>query len=290
MNSCKECGVNEKAPGRSRCWSCYTKYRKGSPKPYYTQPSDCRMLFIDIETSPNKVYTWGLWKQNIGVNQIVESTKMLCFAASWYGDNSDEAVMFFKGTDEDSYLAMVQAAWKLLDEADVLVHFYGSEFDVKHLNREFLENGFPPPSPFKQIDLKKVASKQFYFPSNKLQYVSTALGFEGKVKHEGFELWLGCMANDEESWTSMEEYNRQDVVLLEGVYEVLLPWIPNHPHRWLYDGVGGCPTCGAEEPLAPSGYAYTKVSRFRQYRCESCGTYHRDSRRIDGVTLQESVR
>ena len=38
----------------------------------------------------------------------------------------------------------------------------------------------------------------------------------------------------------MEKYNRQDVTLLEELYAVLQPWIPNHPHRGLYDGHSGC--------------------------------------------------
>lgn len=283
-NQCKDCGKNKKAPGRSRCYSCYGKARRGTPVYNFTNPTAMKMLFIDIETKPALGYFWGIHNENIGVAQIKEPPKTICFAAKWYDDNE---VMFFNGRED--HISMVEAAWNLLNEADVVVHFYGSRFDIPHLYREFLMAGFPPPKPFKQIDLKNIVAKQFKFISNKLQHVSTQLGLPGKEEHEGFPLWDKCMAGDEDAWARMESYNRQDVVLLEDVYEILLPWIPNHPHRWLYDGHSGCPTCGDDSPLQDAGYATTKVSKFRQYSCLNCGAYFRDSRRIGGVTLQESV-
>ena len=41
------------------------------------------ILLIDIETAPNKVYTWGLWNQNVSLNQIDEVGYTLCWAATW---------------------------------------------------------------------------------------------------------------------------------------------------------------------------------------------------------------
>lgn len=283
-NLCKECGKKEKAPGRSRCYSCYGKARRGKPVYNYTHPSEMKMLFIDIETEPNLGYFWGIRNENIGINQIAEAVQMMCFSAKWYGDND---TMFFHGRRDRQ--SMIESAWNLLDEADVVVHFYGCNFDIPHLNREFLLNGFPPPSPFKQVDLKAVVAKKFKFTSNKLQFVSTQLGLEGKEEHEGFLLWSKCINGDADAWKRMESYNRQDVVLLEDVFEILLPWIPNLPNRWLYDGSGGCPACGAKNSMEDAGYAFTKVSKFLQHRCSSCGSYFRDSRRVGGITLQESV-
>jgi len=42
-----------------------------------------KILEIDIETAPSLVYTWGLFNQNIGVNQIVKPGYMLCWAAKF---------------------------------------------------------------------------------------------------------------------------------------------------------------------------------------------------------------
>lgn len=283
---CKECLKKDRAPGRTRCYSCYGKARRnGTPKPIFVNAEEGpKILFIDIETRPNLGYFWGLFNQNIGISQIEQAVEMMCFVAKWYG--SDET-MFFRGYEEDRQ-EMITAAWDLLDEADIVVHFYGSRFDIPHLNREFLQNGYTPPSPFKQVDLKTVCSKKFMFTSNKLQFVSTQLGLEGKEDTK-FELWRGCMYNDPESWAQMESYNRQDVILLEEVYEILLPWIPGHPHRHLYNGLG-CPKCGSMEPMIPAGYAYTNLSRFLQWECSNCHDHFRDGKRLDGVGLRESVR
>lgn len=274
---CKDCGLRPKAQGRSRCYPCYRKSRQLSR---FIPAPEVRTLYIDIETAPNMGYVWGQWQQNLTLPQLVDFTEVLCFAAKWAGE--DEPMMFFKGKD------MIFNAWKLLNEADCVVHFYGSKFDVPHLNREFLQAGVGPPSPYKQIDLKLAVAKRFKFTSNKLQHIAQALGLDGKIANSGWDLWVQVMAGVESAWAEMEEYNRQDVVLLEELHQILLPWLPDHPHAYLYGGdEDGCPRCGAD--LAPNGYATTKMSKFYQYTCLGCGSHFRDSKRIMGVSIQDSV-
>lgn len=228
-----------------------------------------KLLAIDLETSPAEVYAWGLWDQNIGLNQIKTHTRMLCFAAKWLGERGPT---MFWSEHHNTRAEMIQAAWDLLDEADVLVHWNGTSFDTKHLNREFLQAGLTPPSPFHQIDLCGVVKRQFRFMSNKLQNVSTVLDIEGKVATGGFDLWLGCMAGDDKAWSRMRKYNKRDVTLLEDLYVELQPWIPNHPNHRLHDPAAGCPRCGAPEAqLESRGYRYTAVSKFRRFVCRACG-------------------
>lgn len=240
-----------------------------------------RILTLDIETQPLEVYTWGLWDQNIPINMIKEPGKVICFAAKWY---EDKKVQFYKGAD------VIGAAWELLDQADVVIHYNGKKFDTPHLNTEFWLNGLGPPSPYKQIDLCNVVKKRFKLPSNKLQYVSTAISLPGKVDTGGFELWKGVMADDPAAWRKMAKYNKQDVVLTERLYDKLLPWIPNHPSYQLYEGVGStcCPKCGGGR-LQKRGFAYTNVSKFQQYMCLMCESYFRGTARIAGTTVTESV-
>src|SRR5690348_2588211 len=126
-----------------------------------------RTLAIDIETSPNLADVWGLWQQNVGLNQLRESSEMLCFAAQF----EDEPVQFYSSWD-DGQVGMAAAAHRLLDEADAVLHYNGRRFDVPHLNREMLAAGFRPPSPFKQIDLLREVKSTFQFPSYKLAYVA----------------------------------------------------------------------------------------------------------------------
>jgi len=236
-------------------------------------------LVIDLETIPIEAYTWGLWEVNIPINMIKEPGQVICFASKWLGN---KYTSFTRGPD------MIEEAWKLLDKADAVIHYNGKKFDVPHLNTEFLLAGLDIPSPYKQIDLCNVMKKQFKFPSNKLQYVSTALGLPGKVDTGGFELWKGVMANDEKAWAKMEKYNVQDVRVTEQLYTRLGSWIPNLPSRQLYDEIEGCPSCGSAH-LQRRGYSYTKVSKFVKYQCVNCGGYFRSTRREAGVTLTEAL-
>jgi hypothetical protein len=241
-----------------------------------------RILAIDIETSPNVAHVWGLWNQNVGLNQLLQSQEMICFSAKWLGEDE---IQFWSGF-HDGQDVMVQHAHQLLDEADVILHYNGKRFDVPHLNREFLLAGLFPPAPFQQIDLYSTVKKRFRFPSNKLDYVSRALGLEGKVHHEGHELWVRCLAGDMEAWTLMETYNKQDVVLLEQMYEKLLPWIPSHPSKTLIDGIHGCSACGGQKMKA-QGYAYTGVSKYQKFQCLKCGKWTRGSKMIERADQRE---
>jgi len=235
-----------------------------------------RVLFLDIETSPNLAHVWGLFNQNVSLNQLRESSYTLCFAAKWRGEKK---VMFYRSDD------MIEQAWRLLDEADVVTHYYGKHFDIPTLNKEFVVRGYRPPSPYKQVDLCAVVKKCFRFPSNKLAYVSEALGLDGKVKHEGHELWVKVMAGDAKAWKEMETYNKRDVTLLEELEAVLLPWISNYPSSRLYDGtITTCPTCMIGS-LQRRGFAYTATGKYQRYVCLDCGSWTRDTKRIEGVDL-----
>ena len=83
-----------------------------------------------------------------------------------------------------------------------------------------------PPSPTKDLDLMTIVKANFQFPSNKLDYVAQKLGVGSKVKHSGFELWIGCMNDDKKAWAEMKRYQIQDVQLLDNLYDILLPWFP----------------------------------------------------------------
>jgi uncharacterized protein YprB with RNaseH-like and TPR domain len=197
-----------------------------------------KILLLDIETTPMQVYTWGLWDQNISIDQIIKSTEMLCFGARWL----DGKKVIFKSVHHDGKKEMLKELHKLMDEADLLVGWNSAAFDHKHINREFLENKMAPPSPTKDLDLMSITKANFLFPSNKLDYVAQKLDVGAKVKHSGFKLWIRCMAGDKKAWKEMKEYQIQDVNLLVDLYHELLPWFV------------GKASATTKEKLAISGY------------------------------------
>ena len=244
-----------------------------------------KILFLDLETSPNLAYVWGLWDQNVAINQLASSTEVICFGARWYGEKKT----MFKSVHHDGKKAMLDELHALMEEADVLVGWNSEAFDSKHIKREFLENGYLPPSPYKELDLMRVVKGQFKFPSNKLDYVSQKLGVGAKVKHSGFDLWLGCMANDKKAWAEMKKYQIQDVDLLIDLYEILLPWIKNHPHAGLYEEMpDGCPNC-ASTNLERRGTARTVANSYQRFQCKDCGKWSRGNKPIVTKVSYKSI-
>ena len=233
-----------------------------------------KLLFLDCETSPNSAFCWGLFNQNIGISQMIDSSKILCWAAKWSGDKK----VIYSGLDVDDHDVMIARMHQLMDEADVICTYNGNKFDIPVLNKEFVLLGLPPPAPSKSLDLYKVVRKNFRFTSNKLDYISQQLGLGSKVKHEGFELWVKCMNDDPEAWKKMQKYNKQDVILLEKLYERILPWLGGHINRNLYaDGGNSCPTCGSHL-LQRRGYSVQLTGRVQRYQCQDCGSWSKGSK------------
>lgn len=245
-----------------------------------------RVLFFDIETRPHEVYTWGLWDQNVGISQITRPGQVFGFAAKWLGNKETKFYSDFAMGHEP----MIVQAWMMLNEADIVVTYNGISFDIPHMQREFLMAGLLPPKPYKQIDLMRVAKRQFKFASNKLDYISWQLGLGRKTSHEGFELWVKCMADDPKAWAKMATYAKQDVKLTEKLYHYLLPWLVNVPHIGQMDGAEhSCWACGGTK-LTRDGTAYANVTSYRLYQCQGCGAWVRGSTKLQEATTTRQQR
>lgn len=241
-----------------------------------------RILTIDIETIPNKVWSWELYKAFIGPEQVIEPGRVICFSAKWLDDD----VTMFSSEYRAERSLMVAKAWKLLGEADAVIHYNGTTFDVPKLNREFELYHLGPPPPYKQIDLLQTARKVFSLSSNKLGYVVKEFGVGEKVANEGWPLWQACIDGDADAWERMERYNRGDVIATEALYRRWLPWIPSVPSFGAFTGTDVCPACGSTE-LVRQGYAMTRTGRYQRYQCPQCGKWSRATRRESGTKITE---
>jgi len=233
-----------------------------------------KILLLDIETAPNLAYVWGLWEQNVSLSQIHKDNYILSWSAKWLGEEE----VFFSSRQHSKEKDLLSKMWKLLDEADAVVHYNGKRFDIPWLQGAFVRLNFLPPSPFKQIDLLETVKRQFRFPSNKLEYVCKAFGLGEKIKTD-FELWVGCIEGEEESWNKMSEYNKNDTLILEQLYFKLLPWIKGHTNYGLftYGEKPVCPNCGSTN-LQRRGITTTLASVYQRYRCSSCGHWSKDNK------------
>jgi predicted RNA-binding Zn-ribbon protein involved in translation (DUF1610 family) len=241
---------------------------------------------LDIETAPNVAHVWGMYKQNVSLNQLLNSSYTMCFAAKWY----KEKEVTFRSIHHDGERVMLNTLHSLLNEADAVVHYNGTKFDIPTCNKEFLLKNMPPPDPYHQIDLLKVARNRFRFTSNKLDYVAQILNVGKKVKHIGHELWVKCMAGDAESWNTMKEYNINDIIILEEVYKKILPWIKNHPNHGLYTASDRpvCPNCGSDHVIK-KGIDTTSIAIYQRFRCTDCGTPIRSRKNSTDPIMKENL-
>jgi hypothetical protein len=241
-----------------------------------------RVLLIDIETAPAMAYVWSLRDRYIPIERLITPGHTLCFAAKWLGERE----VIFRSVQSGDRKAVIKAAHKLLDEADAVCHYNGRKFDIPVLEAEFLTHGMRPPSPFHQIDLYATA-KRFALPSRKLDYISRHLDLGRKTKHKGMELWTACMSGEESAWRVMERYNRQDIRLLERLYNVLRPWIKDHPNHSIADGEC-CPTCGSHN-LRWKGWRESITRRYRRFVCNDCGAWGRAVKSEPGTAITRSL-
>lgn len=245
-----------------------------------------RIVTLDIETSPIESWTWGIWDQNVGVDQIKSEWSVLSFAAKWldkpkiyYGDTSGRGKRYIR--DDHALLGEI---WKILDAADIVVAQNGTSFDIKKINARLLMHGYGPYSPIRIVDTLTASKRHFAFTSNKLAWLAAHLTDTRKDDHKqfpGFELWVQCLADNPKAWREMKKYNINDVIATEKLYKKLRPWITNHPNVPTYSvsEAISCPKC-ASTNLIKSKNRITQQGSYIQYQCKDCGGYAR------GKTIQ----
>lgn len=229
-------------------------------------PHKPKILHLDIEISPVLVTVWGLFNNRvINPGNIQGNSEVLTWAALWDGDDH----VLYDNLAQSTKREMITAIHKLIDEADIVVTYNGNSFDLRILNKEFLELGLPPPAPYISVDLLRVVRKNFRFTSNKMDYVCAALGLPTKMEHRGHEMWLEAMSGSKKALREMSEYNVQDVVMLEALYGRLRPWITNVNYS-VFEQDMVCPHCGGRH-YQHRGYRHTKAGVYKRYQCQRKG-------------------
>lgn len=232
-----------------------------------------KTLIVDLEVSPNLGYAYGVWDTRI--LKIEEYASLMSFSYKWKGQKKIHhvsAVNITTKNDETRSYVLAKKLWELFDEADIVMahNLYG--FDEKVANAEFLRHGLGVPSPYKKIDTLRIARRHFKFPGgNSLDALGKYFGIGSKSAIGIGSLWYDCLKGDKKAWRLLEKYNNQDIVLLEEVYNKMLPFISNHPNIGDIEQVDGiCPKCGSDK-VVPYGSSPRRNGRVKAYRCEDCG-------------------
>lgn len=220
-------------------------------------------------------YSWGpMWETRL--IEIIEPWYMLSFAYKWQGQKRVTVKTLpdypLYSTDKKNDKALALDLVSLLNEADVVIAHNGDRFDLPKCASRALVHGGRPPSPYKTIDTLKISRRMFRFESNKLDDLCRILGIGRKLPHTGFDLWKRCMEGDEKAWRLMAKYNAHDINLLEGLYERIKPWAPNHPKLTHFSRAHACPTCQSEN-IQNRGFTFTATGKRQRLSCNNCGAW-----------------
>lgn len=234
-----------------------------------------KILVLDIETAPILAHVWGLFDQNIGLNQIEKEWHVMCWAAKWIGSKEVYYHDQSKAKKVEDDAEILKIIWSLMDEADFILSQNGKKFDERKLNARFAQIGLPPPSSFRHIDTLVIAKKYFSFTSNKLEWMTSKFNKKyKKLKHKkfpGMELWTECLKRNEKAWAEMKKYCIYDILSLEELYlNTLRKWDKSiNFNSFSADFVNRC-TCGSTA-FKDKGYRYTNAGKFIKQVCKQCG-------------------
>lgn len=242
-----------------------------------------KIYFFDCETSPMEGYFFHRYGVNVYQPQVKRESHLLCWhAKDWItGERVHDSLHEYETWEEDLEEAcdynITSTAWDLFDKADILIGHNIKDFDDRVLKTRFIVNGFTPPSPYKLIDTKIIAKRSGRFSSNKLEDLCIMLGIgRKKGNEEGFNLWRKCMEGDLDAWDKMNVYCKNDVDILDKLYERLLPWTPKSQvvNLGMLMNKPVCPTCGSDH-VQSRGEAVSNAQVYQRFHCQDCGHWFR---------------
>ena len=172
-----------------------------------------RVGYLDIETSNLNadfgiIYTWCLKARN---GKIASGT--------------------ITKKDFEKYPHDKRVIKELIEEMkkyDVLCTYYGTGFDIPFIRSRALKCGlvFPFYKEINHLDLYYVARHRLKLHSNRLASVCAFFGIEGKTGIDN-EYWAKAVSGNTEALKYIMDHNKGDVVILEKVHNILMPYMQN---------------------------------------------------------------
>lgn len=255
--------------------------RNGKPK----------ILTFDIETAPMEAYVWGLYDQNLGLNQVKKDWAIIAWAAKWLDGDKVIYMDTSNKSDPRDDKTIVRELIKLFEQADLAITHNGDKFDFKKVYARALMHNLPPSPKPRSTDNCKESRKVFGLTSHKLEYMSEKINKKyKKLKHgnyPGLELWKAALQKDKKAWKEMKEYNINDVLATEELYTRIQGWIKMHNLSHLYEDAQVRCLCGSTN-LFKKGFVYTEGGKFQGYKCRDCR--RRPRSRINLLTREQKRR
>ena len=244
--------------------------------------SEPKIILFDIETLANLREVMKVIP-NLGdypgLTLKASINSVICFGYKYLGGKRVNCINAWdfekpwkKNINDDYHL--LKEAYEVLKEADAVVTHNGKRFDWKFIQTRLLYHGFPPLPKIRHIDTCEESKKNLFMFNNRLNTVAKFLTDSTKMENGGWDLWVDVSERKPKAMKLMEEYCKQDVLVLEKVFNKLRPVIKGLPNRNIFKegDIKVCPGCGSEN-LRSNGYRTTTTRSYKRYICVDCKSW-----------------
>lgn len=238
-----------------------------------------RVLYIDIETSYAVGKFWGNRMYKVDVIDLIQPPKVIMVGWMWHGDKKAKSICLkdFPGYKPGLFniddRGVVDKAWDLLNEADIVIGQNSQTFDVRILNARFWHYGMGATSEFDQEDTKRNAKRVFGLPSYKLKFMLKYRGLPQKMDSGGIGTWDRTIEEGKD-WNKMGVYCRNDVEVLPPLDDSMESFIKRKTIANLYTRkLNHCPTATCmSKDIRKEGLSLLKTGSKQKWGCKVCGT------------------
>ena len=218
--------------------------------------SEPKILLLDVEAT-------GL-KADFGI--------ILCFGYKWLGQKKvycpaiSDYPEFNKNPAAEEPL--LRDIYKVIEQADMVITYYGTGYDFKFLTAKFMEYGIGIWPNVPHVDLYYTVKRNFAISRKSLQNVGYYLKLSNEKSGVEGRIWRNAQAGHRDAITWIIKHCRADVLLLEEAYLKLRPLIRRHPK---VSGNVDCPVCGGTH-IQRRGHEMNRLQgRKIRMSCVGCG-------------------
>lgn len=251
-------------------------------------PKKLKVVIYDLETIPDMTEVMKIFpslSDYPGLTLKATITSILCAGWKELGKKKVHCINAwdFPGWKDsiNNDKPVVEALYKILCTADVVITHNGKRFDWKFLETRLLKHGLPPLPKLIHIDTCAVSKGKLLSFNNRLNTLAKFLTEEKKMENGGWDLWVRCSNRDRKALATMARYCKQDVRTTEAIFMRLKPLIAQMPNMNIFSREKvRCPNCGSLA-IQKRGRQVMKTAVLQRLQCMDCGTWSHST--IKGV-------
>ena len=245
---------------------------KGNPGTVYNNVNSISNTYRILGTSNDKIEIIGRYNIQKGIRSF--SADRMGFLKT--PSERIRTIVSIETVGEKDIVVM-QTSEKTFIANGYLMHNC-DKYDIPWVRTRCLYHGIQMLPDIKSLDTLKKVRGRFLLNSNKLDYLGQFLGVGKKQDTGGFDLWKSILLDkDPEALKKMVAYCKQDVNLLEQVYNKITNYIKPNTHAGVLDdgNAASCPNCGSInynliKPVTSPAGALTY-----QLQCTDCNKFYK---------------